>query len=55
MECKHPYYHYVDGQLVCVQCGQPSPKSSRIEDKIAGNREIKQIILPESKRIKIPA
>lgn len=25
-KCKHPYYHIVDGKLICVQCGEPSPR-----------------------------
>ena len=55
MECKHPYYHYVDGELVCTQCGKPSDsKKLPIEDKIAEQRETKQIIPPEAKRITPP-
>ncbi len=33
MICKCKYYHRVNGELVCAQCGQPSPKR-KIEDKI---------------------
>jgi len=54
MECKHPYYHYVDGQLVCVQCGEPSPKAGKAEDKIDRTHETKQIIPPEARRVTPP-
>jgi len=33
MKCKCQYYHYVIGELVCVQCGRPS-QENKIEDKI---------------------
>jgi uncharacterized Zn finger protein (UPF0148 family) len=43
MECKHPYFHYVDGVLVCTQCGKPSESLKlKIEDKIDSRRETKQ-------------
>jgi len=50
MECKHPYYHYVDGKLLCTQCGEPSPKQSKVEDKIGGQGETKEIIKPAHKK-----
>jgi uncharacterized Zn finger protein (UPF0148 family) len=50
MQCKHPYYHIVDGKLVCVQCGEPSPRAGRIEDKIDGKRETKAA--PENAAVK---
>ena len=49
MQCKHPYYHYVDGQLVCTQCGAPSPKIAKSEDKIAVQHETKST-KPNTKR-----
>jgi hypothetical protein len=49
MKCKHPYYHYVDGVLTCVQCGQPSPKfkSPDIEDKAFRQHESKPLTAGE--------
>lgn len=58
MECKHPYYKFVDGVLVCAQCGEPSPRASEvakeqgIEDKLGPQPENKKIIPPEVKRQK---
>lgn len=57
MECKHPYYKFVHGRLVCSLCGEESPRSAEvakeqgIEDKIAEKPETK-IIPPEVKRQK---
>ena len=62
MECKHPYYRIVDGKLVCAQCGQPSPREAKEEDKLSRQPEDKvaerheaKIWHPESKRISAPA
>ena len=55
MECKHGYFHYVNGKLVCVQCGKPpNVTKPQIEDKIGEQTETKQIWPPESKRLGRP-
>lgn len=51
MECKHSYYQYVKGELVCAQCGKPANEKPAIEDKIAQRTEVKQIFPTESKRL----
>lgn len=33
MLCKCTYFHYVDGVLVCTQCGKPA-HGEQVEDKI---------------------
>lgn len=60
MECKHPYYRYIDGRLICVQCGELSTRAGNIEDKraaepedkIAGQHEVKTIWSAQAKRQK---
>ena len=60
MDCKHQYYHRVDGKLVCAQCGEPSPKRdafapliSPIEDKAAERQEDKALSWPpETRRLR---
>ena len=60
MECKHPFYHIVDGRLLCTQCNEESPKNypgrpSPIEDKMTTGAENKGVQWPpESRRVKIP-
>ncbi len=51
MECKCKYYEMIAGQLVCVQCGEPSPVKPSIEDKIKASPEVK-LMPPEVKREK---
>jgi len=38
MVCRCQYFRYVDGQLVCSQCGRPSRK---VEDKIKRGIQVK--------------
>lgn len=57
MDCKHQYYQRLDGQLVCSQCGESSPKrdiyAPLIEDKAEGKPEDKAVSWPpESKRLR---
>jgi stage III sporulation protein SpoIIIAA len=44
MECKHQYYKYVNGILVCTGCGNPVEeikKKPAIEDKMGTRAENK--------------
>ncbi len=61
MEHKCKYFtRNQEGRLVCVQCGEPSPRETGMEDKntapaenkIDERRETKQIWPPEAKRQK---
>ena len=60
MQCKHLYYHRVDGKLLCAQCGEASPKRDAfaplinpIEDKAAEKPEDKALYWPpEAKRLR---
>ena len=53
MKCKCKYFHVVNGERVCVQCGKSAEeiKAGRIEDKVVEQHEAK-IYKPESKRLK---
>ena len=55
MQHKCKYFHYVDGELICVQCGKPAHSEGTIEDKMVTKHEdkteTKYIFPPESKRI----
>ena len=44
MECKHKYFKFVDGVLVCSECDKPAGeiKKPAIEDKIADRWETKK-------------
>ena len=57
MDCKHQYYHRVNGKLLCARCGEPSPKRDAfaplIEDKAAEKPEDKALSWPpEAKRLR---
>jgi uncharacterized Zn finger protein (UPF0148 family) len=54
MDCKHPYYQLVNGQLVCVVCGKPAPAKTTIEDKIGDRPEVKLNVPPAKSGINIP-
>jgi uncharacterized Zn finger protein (UPF0148 family) len=34
MRCKHPGYQVKDGQLVCSQCGEPSPNARLVGGQV---------------------
>lgn len=51
MICKCKYFRFVDGKLVCVECGK-AVEQAKIEDKVVEEHETKTIYPAESKRIK---
>ena len=52
MQCKHGYYQFRDGKLVCSVCGKSAEEiKSGVEDKIAKTVETKQISQPEINKI----
>ncbi len=59
MECKHSYFHIVEGKLRCAQCNLTleeikSGNKPQIEDKIGERTENKKIWPQESKRVGRP-
>jgi uncharacterized Zn finger protein (UPF0148 family) len=53
MECKHKYFQYRDGKLVCSECGKPASelKKPAIEDKIADRGETKKAAQKETSHV----
>jgi len=45
MQCKHPYFRMVKGQLVCTQCGKTPEEIRGQADKV----EDKSLAPPEDK------
>jgi len=56
MECKHQYYHYVDGVLRCTRCDKTSEeiKKPQIEDKLGERTEVKRIVPRDVKKLGRP-
>ena len=55
MECKHSYFKYVNGVLICSECGKSVEeiKKPAIEDKIAARTENKRIVPRGADKISI--
>jgi hypothetical protein len=57
MICPHKYYKLVNGELVCIQCGEPARHGSeeQVEDKAEPKPEDKAIWPAEVKRQPSPS
>lgn len=55
MECKHQYFKYQNGELVCSVCGKPASEvKKKVEDKIAEGAEVKRIVPKGVERVSSP-